>query len=433
MKHVCILARKKLRYNARIHRQVRSLSQAGYHVSVIALAEDGLPSYENTPYCEIYRVKLVGIWIPSFVKSSYRWVRGILRRYSQSPEARRQPSYLVLAARLLLPLLQGYRWLAMAFRQFLRAAHPPVDFVFGLKAFRKVSRHPAEIYLAHDSYPLISAYVFSRKHDARLIYDAVEFNPDRNVARGHISGMLSSFQQKFEAKIVRKADAVLTVGDSIAELISTHCEIPQPTVVRHCPEYTPGVEPRPILDPRGRKVIVYAGSITSNNGLEQLIQAMQYLDDAVAVIMGPISELAYEKHLRRLVGELGVRNKVHLARPVERHEVVSFVSSADVGVIPIQKNCLNHVHISPNKLYEYIAARIPVATGDFPTITPLVKTFGIGEIFDETSPESIALTIDYILKRRKSYEGALEDCARALCWENESPKMIDVLARTEQI
>jgi glycosyltransferase involved in cell wall biosynthesis len=151
------------------------------------------------------------------------------------------------------------------------------------------------------------------------------------------------------------------------------------------------------------------------------------VDHAVAVIIGPVSELAYEGRLQQLIGSLGLEDRVHLVKPVEREEVVSYIASADVGVIPIQKSCLNHIHISPNKLYEYIAARLPVATGDFPTVTPIVRGYGIGEIFDETSPQSIADTLKHMLANKAAYKDALENCARSLCWENEAPKLIEAL------
>ncbi len=53
---------------------------------------------------------------------------------------------------------------------------------------------------------------------------------------------------------------------------------------------------------------------------------------------------------------------------------------------------LNMYYVSPNKLYEYVAARLPVATGDFPTLVPIVRGYGMGEVFDETSRRSIADT-----------------------------------------
>jgi glycosyltransferase involved in cell wall biosynthesis len=425
MKHVIILARKKLRHNARIHRQAAALSQEGYRVTVVALAEEGLPTHEITPYGEIYRVAL--IWIPAIVTRTYRRVLKALGDFAHRRRGRRQPGFLTFFTRIGGLVVEACRALSRVIRQFLRACNPPVDIGFGLKAAPRALRDRGDIYFSHDSYPLIPAYLLSRIHRARLVYDAVEFDPDRNVSRGPVIRALSYFQHLMERRIIKKVDAVLTVGDSIGGLISTYYGIRQPTVIRNCPEYASAVDSRQILDAGGRSVVVYAGSITRNNGLEQLIEAMQYVDDAVAVIIGPVSELAYDSHLRLLIASLGLADRVHLVEPVERDEVVSYIASADVGVIPIQKNCLNHVHISPNKLYEYIAARLPVATGDFPTVTPIVRGYRIGEIFDETSPTSIAETLTYIIANKAAYEEALEDCARSLCWENEAPKMVEVV------
>lgn len=446
MKHVCILARKRLRYNARIHRQARSLSLAGYKVTVIALAEEGLPSYEETPYCTIHRIELTGTNITlkllQFIRVPYRLTRKILYRFSGAWHA---PAYLNRGLKAFLfiiriTIIRPIRSLIQATResrnqlfrilyQFQRAFSPPVDLAFGLKALPSILRYRADIYCSHDSYPLVAAYVFAKLHKARLVYDAVEFSPDRNVPKGLISSRLSSLHNKVESRIIRKTDAVFTVGDSMASLIAEYYMIEKPTVILNCPEYMDTVTPKPIINSSGRRVIIYAGSITSNNGLEQLIEAMQYVDNAVTVIVGPSTLSDYEEKLKKLIKELKLETRVYIKEALEQHEVIPSLSSADVGVIPIQKNCLNHIHISPNKLYEYIASRIPVATGDFPTVTPLVRTYKIGEIFDETNPESIGHTLNYVLANKDNYKEALESCAERLCWENEALKLVEVIER----
>jgi glycosyltransferase involved in cell wall biosynthesis len=77
-------------------------------------------------------------------------------------------------------------------------------------------------------------------------------------------------------------------------------------------------------------------------------------------------------------------------------QVIDYAASADIGVSPIVPSCLNYRYSLPNKLFQYMAAGIPVVASDFPQVREIVESAGCGVLVDATRPRAIAEAIEHI-------------------------------------
>jgi glycosyltransferase involved in cell wall biosynthesis len=76
-----------------------------------------------------------------------------------------------------------------------------------------------------------------------------------------------------------------------------------------------------------------------------------------------------ERELKALsVGRANVR----FENPVDTNKLVSAAGEADVGIIPYLPTNLNNYLASPNKLFEYIQAGLPIAASDSPVMRRVV-------------------------------------------------------------
>jgi glycosyltransferase involved in cell wall biosynthesis len=83
----------------------------------------------------------------------------------------------------------------------------------------------------------------------------------------------------------------------------------------------------------------------------------------------------------------------------------------------------------PNKLFEYIAAGLPVVATDLPELRRVLHGDGLGLTFETVSPTAIAATVDWILDNR-----ALRDEMRAnvlrvqdrYTWESQMPVLLEL-------
>lgn len=126
-----------------------------------------------------------------------------------------------------------------------------------------------------------------------------------------------------------------------------------------------GVEPAEWqhLDPphvaagrRSRPRLLYAGTLDARLDVEWLTQLSRSMPEASLTLLGTVTD---ERHLARLRAEPNVT----IQGPVARDVLVRTIAAADVGLVPHVRSALTEA-MSPLKLYEYLAAGLPVAATD---------------------------------------------------------------------
>ena len=139
-------------------------------------------------------------------------------------------------------------------------------------------------------------------------------------------------------------------------------------------------------------VVLYLGGLMAGRGLEQLVDAIALVPEAQLVLLGDGAE---EGRLLERAAASGA--SVLILPPVPPELVEAYASSATVGVSPIVPSCLNYRYSLPNKLFQYMAAGIPVVASDFRQVREVVEGSGSGIVVDTTRPEAIARGIRRVL------------------------------------
>jgi glycosyltransferase involved in cell wall biosynthesis len=107
-------------------------------------------------------------------------------------------------------------------------------------------------------------------------------------------------------------------------------------------------------------IFLYQGGLGKGRGIEILLSAFVKNSNLTQAIIfmgyGPL-----EKEITLLAEE---HENVFFHHAVSQSDLLSFTSSADVGVLFYENNCLNHYYCSPNKMFEYLMAGIPVITSN---------------------------------------------------------------------
>ena len=118
--------------------------------------------------------------------------------------------------------------------------------------------------------------------------------------------------------------------------------------------------PSPPVWARGlrRPLFVYAGTLDSRLDVPAVEAVARALPEATVLLVGPLVEPAWLEPLRLIPN-------VEIRPPVGRVELAGIVRSADVGLIPHLSSDLTRA-MSPLKLYEYLAAGLPVLASDLP-------------------------------------------------------------------
>lgn len=236
------------------------------------------------------------------------------------------------------------------------------------------------------------------------------------------------FQQKFWLKIeqfiVPKLKYTYTVCDSIAVHYNTIYNT-NFKAIRNIPFKIEKFEKETFtFNSKNKKIILYQGALNKGRGLELMIEAMTFLDNAIFLIIGSGD---IEQNLHKLVKELNLKEKVTFIDRISPIELQKLTPLADLG-LSIEENLgLNYKYALPNKLFDYIQAKIPVLVSNLDEMSNLVLTYNVGEILLNRNPKDLAIQITEILKKSKQfYSEQLEIASNELIWENESKKLIEL-------
>ncbi|GAA1557804.1 hypothetical protein GCM10009789_09020 [Kribbella sancticallisti] len=269
-----------------------------------------------------------------------------------------------------------------------------------------------------------------RGRKIEVIYDAHEYVVGLSRYGGRTPRFISAWANH-EAEYIGAADRVITVSPAIARTLRDRYRLDrEPTVVINTPrraEIAAGVvDVRTRLElPSDVPLLVYSGGITKARGVETAIQALPSLPGVhLAVVCVPSTETGPVRELRKLAESLRVGDRMHYLDPVEPDEVVSFLRTADIGLIPILRYP-SHDMALPNKVFEYVFAGLPVVTSDMTSLTEFVRRTGIGEAFEAENPADLAAKVTRVLADPTPYreQASRPDFQEEVSWEGQAAKL----------
>jgi glycosyltransferase involved in cell wall biosynthesis len=256
------------------------------------------------------------------------------------------------------------------------------------------------------------------------------------IERGNKRSFLDRYLlSRLESFLIRRTDANIIAGYASGEELVRRYKIPKPVVVLNAPmylKYTPSTIFRDKLKiPSGQKILLYAGIIGVSRGIEEIILSLKSLSDCCVVLLGYGPDY-YVSKLKAFIDNSGVKDRVYLFGPVPSNEIVRYAMSADVGIV-LQKNvCLNSYNASPNKLFEYMNAGLPVVGSNFPDIKRFVEGYSFGVTCNPESIQDIISAVQYVLADKGRYEKMRRNAlkiAKVYNWENESHKIVAIYDR----
>jgi glycosyltransferase involved in cell wall biosynthesis len=222
------------------------------------------------------------------------------------------------------------------------------------------------------------------------VYDSHELWPDRNGRWESRPWLIAS-----EALFTRAADRVVVTSPGHGRALAARHRTAEPLLVRNIPvSVSVSAAPTEPLDP---PVIAYVGGLMPGRGLEEMIDALPLLDGVRLRIVGPGAP-AYREALRERARRLGVAGAVELAGAVPPDAVGAALAGTVAGLCLIRPVCRSYELCLPNKLFEYVAASLPIIAGDTPVIAEVVHGGGLGEVVDGDSPEALAAAVRRLLE-----------------------------------
>lgn len=301
---------------------------------------------------------------------------------------------------------------------------------FNILLFFFLLFHKADMLVSNDLDTLFPNYLIKNLKKVPLVYDSHEYFTEvpELVNRKHIQ----SIWKFIERKIFPKLTDVITVNDSIADLFEKDYGN-RPHVVRNIPRKrgtTITVSRETLGLPKDKFIIILQGSgINVHRGAEELVEAMEFVDNAVLLFVGGGDVIDV---LKEIANRLDLTDKVVFQPRVPYQQLMQYTSNADLGLTLDKPNNLNYKFSLPNKLFDYIQAGVPVLSSPLPEIEKIIKKYDVGDFIPDHSPRNIAEKINYMLSNQALMDNWKKNCifaASELTWENEEKILKEIYSK----
>jgi glycosyltransferase involved in cell wall biosynthesis len=270
---------------------------------------------------------------------------------------------------------------------------------------------------ANDLETLPAAYKLAKELHSRLVYDAhelyTEFDP-------HPPRIASALLARIERRLARRADAVVTVSEPIAEELRRRLGV-APIVVLNAPELDERDPPEP---PEGPLRSVYQGAFGTGRPLDDLVQAIRLAPEVLLTLR---VNRSIRDVLERVV-PADVRERIEVHDPVPPDGVVSALHGHHVGLLFDRPVTRNAELSAPNKLFEYLMAGLAVVAPDLPGLRWLADE-ELGVLFEAGSPKSFARALEELNADRERLSRLRANARRAAVERYNAEAQRPALAR----
>ena len=298
---------------------------------------------------------------------------------------------------------------------------------YNIRLFFYLLTNSADLLVSNDLDTLLPNFLVSRLRKLNLIYDSHEYYTETPELVNR--PLVKRVWKIIEQWIFPKLTDVITVNESIARLYENEYKV-HLKVVRNIPlaaEITSAETRNSLGLPDNKNIILMQGAgINIQRGAEEAVEAMQYLDNCLLLIIGggDVLEILKEK-----TAALNLSEKVIFIPKQPYNRLRDFTSNADIGLTIDKDTNLNYRFSLPNKLFDYIHSGLPVLASRLPEISMIVEKYGIGSFIENHDPNHIAEKIKSMLAdtgKMAEYKANALKASWELNWQNEEKVLINI-------
>lgn len=253
-----------------------------------------------------------------------------------------------------------------------------------------------DVIIANDVETLPLAFGFPG--NPKVIFDAHEYAPRHFEDKRTWRIFFQSFNVWLCRKYIKRTAAMMTVGKALANEYEKNFGV-RPVVITNANNYVE-INPSEVTENKIR--LVHHGIATPSRQLEIMIDMMDLLDDRFSfdmiLMVPPFASPTTRNYIDILKARAAKNPRIRISPPVSSSEVVKRIHEYDIGVFLIPPINFNYENTLPNKLFDFIQARLGIAIGPTPEMAEIVRKYKTGVVSDDFRSESLASKLSNLTK-----------------------------------
>jgi len=244
-------------------------------------------------------------------------------------------------------------------------------------------------------FPILPAWVLSKRYGAKLIYEVKDIWPLSLVEVGGFSPEhpFIKFMGWFEKFALRKSDVIVSnlqnYGDHIRELgidrdfkwISNGVDLDE------MKEIEPLDDDLKEKIPKNKFIVGYTGTVGVANTLDSFCEAAKLLQDQTDILFVIVGGGQEKEHLVKTYGQ---DDNILFIDAIPKKQVQSMLTIFNICFIGLRKENLFKYGVSPNKLFDYMYSSKPILYAIESGKNNIVKTANCGISVKAQNPQAIA-------------------------------------------
>lgn len=297
-----------------------------------------------------------------------------------------------------------------------------------INAYRAARSERGDVYHVHDP-ELLGVAVLLAAAGHKVIYDAHEDLPNQLTGKYWIPNWCKPALRQL-VRVVEKGGCHF-----MTKIIAA-----TPTIAAKFPSNrTTTIHNYPIVDelilenntPYGQRPanMIYVGAVGRTRGAHEMVLATQQIVERYPNIALDIIGDCRPSSLQQEIEALDGAKRVTLWGRLGRVEVRQALDNARIGLVVLHPT-QSYLDSYPIKLFEYMAAGIPVIASDFPLWREIVERAQCGLLVDPHSPAEIARAAEWILTHPIEAESmgrrGQQAAKTQYTWQSEGKRLLEL-------